>query len=319
MMFLVALGVLFAGAIGIFVMRNIAWHVNNRKRSEEALRSAHDELDDRVQQRTADLARANGALELEVAERKNAEAGLRESEERYRDLFENANDIIYTHDLEGNYTSINKTCEKIVGYTNEEALKMNIAQVVAPEYLEETWQLLARKTRGKTPSAYVLEVIAKDGHRVVLEVNSRLTHEHGKPTGVQGIARDITERKRIERKLKNSELQLNEAQRIAHVGSWEFEAATQELRWTDELRSEEHTSELQSLRHLVCRLLLEKKKNTQRSIRHLFDGAPADVRERVTVGAFLELFPDVGSTPALAGAARAPRLRTAYLSASASS
>ena len=235
MMFLVALGVLFAGAIGIFVMRNIAWHVNNRKRSEEALRSAHDELDDRVQQRTADLARANGALELEVAERKNAEAGLRESEERYRDLFENANDIIYTHDLEGNYTSINKTCEKIVGYTNEEALKMNIAQVVAPEYLEETWQLLARKTRGKTPSAYVLEVIAKDGHRVVLEVNSRLTHEHGKPTGVQGIARDITERKRIERKLKNSELQLNEAQRIAHVGSWEFEAATQELRWTDEL------------------------------------------------------------------------------------
>ena len=235
MMFLVALGVLFAGAIGIFVMRNIAWHVNNSKHSEEALRSAHDELDDRVQQRTADLARANGALELEVAERKNAEAGLRESEERYRDLFENANDIIYTHDLEGNYTSINKTCEKIVGYTNEEALKMNIAQVVAPEYLEETWQLLARKTRGKTPSAYVLEVIAKDGHRVVLEVNSRLTHEHGKPTGVQGIARDITERKRIERKLKNSELQLNEAQRIAHVGSWEFEAATQELRWTDEL------------------------------------------------------------------------------------
>jgi len=50
-----------------------------------------------------------------------------------------------------------------------------------------------------------------------------------------GHSRDITERRRIERELKNSELQLNEAQRIAHVGSWEFEAATQELRWSGEL------------------------------------------------------------------------------------
>jgi len=54
---------------------------------------------------------------------------------------------------------------------------MNVAQVVAPEYLEETLGCLTRKTSEKTPSVYVLEVIAKDEHRVVLEVNSRLTYE----------------------------------------------------------------------------------------------------------------------------------------------
>jgi PAS domain S-box-containing protein len=126
------------------------------------------------------------------------EAALREGEERYRDLFENANDIIYTHDLQGNYTSVNKAWEKIIGYTNAEALGMNMAQVVAPECLDEARQLLARKTTEKTPSAYEVEIVAKDGHRVMLEVNSRLTYEDGKPTGVQGMARDITERKRAE-------------------------------------------------------------------------------------------------------------------------
>jgi len=113
MMFLIAFAVLFAGAIGSFVMRSIAWHVNNRKRSEEALRSARDELDDKVRQRTADLARVNQALELEVAERKIAEAEHRESEKRYRDLFENANDIIYTHDLQGNYTSVIRPAKRL--------------------------------------------------------------------------------------------------------------------------------------------------------------------------------------------------------------
>lgn len=172
--------------------------IDDQKRAEEALLGAQEELENRVRERTAELAAANTGLRVEIAERTQMEAALREGEERYRDLFENANDIIYTHDLQGNYTSVNKACERIIGYTNDEALRMNMAQVVAPEYLDEARQLLALKTTERTPSAYELEIVAKDGHRVMLEVNSRLTYEDGKPTRVQGIARDITERKRAE-------------------------------------------------------------------------------------------------------------------------
>ena len=141
----------------------------------------------------------------DISERKRAEASLRESEEKYRDLFENANDIIYTHDLEGNYTSVNKACEKIGGYTHDESIKMNVSQVIAPEYLTMARNMVALKGTDMAPSVYELEMIHKDGHRVVLEINSRLTYEGTRPTGVQGMARDITERKRAEEALRESE------------------------------------------------------------------------------------------------------------------
>ena len=137
-------------------------------------------------------------LGRDVTELKRATDELRKSEERYRDLFENANDIIYTHDLNGNYTSVNRACEKITGYRHDEALKMSIAQVVAPEYLEKAKGMLEGKTLERTATTYDLEVIAKDGRRLMLEVNCRLTYENGKPSGVQGIARDITERTRAD-------------------------------------------------------------------------------------------------------------------------
>jgi len=202
---LIAFAVIFAFTIGIFVTRNITWHMKMRKRDEQALRHAHEDLEAKVQSRTTELANVNDALEAENTERKQIEASLRESEERYRELFENANDIIYTHDLQGNYTSVNKACEKIVGYTNDEALKMSVSQILAPDHAEEAMRMLARKTEAKAPTAYELEIIAKDGHRVMLEVNSRLIFKNGKPNGVQGIARDITERKQVAKALRQSE------------------------------------------------------------------------------------------------------------------
>src|SRR5262249_50780356 len=70
----------------------------------------------------------------DVTERKRTDEALKRSEKEYRELFENANDLIYTHDLKGNFTSLNRAGEKITGYSREEALKMNVADVVAPEY-----------------------------------------------------------------------------------------------------------------------------------------------------------------------------------------
>ncbi len=134
----------------------------------------------------------------DITGRKRAEAALRESEERYRELVENARDIIYTHDLQGNYTSVNKASEEITGYTREEALQLNFEKAIAPEYVEKARRMLKSKLNGKAETVYDLEVIAKDGHRIAVEVNTRLIVEDDVPVGVQGIARDVTERKRAE-------------------------------------------------------------------------------------------------------------------------
>jgi len=138
-------------------------------------------------------------------ERKQAVNAMAESEEKYRDLVENAIDIIYTHDLNGNYTSVNRAVEKITGYTRGEALLINMADVVAPEYLDMAKAMIAEKRAGKDVTAYELEIVAKNGARVAIEVNTRITYDNGVPIGVQGIARDVTERKEAQDKLRESE------------------------------------------------------------------------------------------------------------------
>lgn len=141
----------------------------------------------------------------DVTERKQAEEALRESENQYRDLFENANDLIYTHDLKGNFTSLNRAGERITGYLREEAVNLNLRDVVAPGSLEATRKMTARKLTEDIPTTYEIDIIAKDGRQVSLELSTRLIKEKGVPIGVQGIGRDITERRRTEEALKTSE------------------------------------------------------------------------------------------------------------------
>lgn len=147
-------------------------------------------------------------LASDVTEQKLAEVAVRESEERYRELFENANDIVYTHDLNGKFTSLNKSGERVTGYSLAEALRMNIADVLAPDSVSTARQMLALKAVDKVSTVYDLNIIAKDGREVALGVSTRLIYADGEPIGVQGIARDITERKLAEAELlqRNQEL-----------------------------------------------------------------------------------------------------------------
>ena len=141
----------------------------------------------------------------DITERKRTEQALRESEERYRDLFENANDLIYTHDLEGNFTSLNRAGEIITGFSREEALDKNISRIVAPEYLEEAKKRTMKRLKGDVPNTYELSIITKEGERVSLELSTRLIYQNNVPVGVQGIGRDITERNQTQAALVESE------------------------------------------------------------------------------------------------------------------
>jgi PAS domain S-box-containing protein len=162
-------------------------------------------------------ARGMVAMVADNSRRKEDEARLRESEERYRDLFQNANDIVVSTDLGGNFTSANKAAEQATGYTRAELLAMNMAGLLAPGEDQRAREIIGAMLAGSPPGRYELTVTAKDGKWIPLEITSRLLFEDGRPTAIQSIARDIAERKQWEQRVeeyarelsrKNDELSL---------------------------------------------------------------------------------------------------------------
>ena len=151
---------------------------------------------------------------LDITERRRAEEALRESEERYRELFENAKDAIYVHDLSGRYTSVNRAAERLSGFTREEILGRHFSNFVAPRDLKYARTNLCRKLDEENETIYEVDMITRDGRRVPVEVSSRLIYEKGVAVGVQGTARDITERKRAQEALRIYSQRLMEVQEI---------------------------------------------------------------------------------------------------------
>jgi len=140
--------------------------------------------------------RSRLVIARDVTERKRADEEVRRSEERYRELFENANDLVYTTDLQGTITSMNLAGERMTGFAREEVLGKGIETFVAPDHVHRGREAFERKLYGDAQSTfYELDILARDGHRIPIEVSTRLIYHDGKPIGVQGIGRDITERK----------------------------------------------------------------------------------------------------------------------------
>ena len=129
---------------------------------------------------------------------------LQNSETHFRELFENANDPIYTVDLQGNFTSLNKAGEIFIGYTSAEFCRLNVAAVVAPEYLEITRQMAKLKLSERIPVIYEVELITKKKQRITAELSTGTIYKDGEPIAMQGIVHNITARKKVE-----SELQKN--------------------------------------------------------------------------------------------------------------
>jgi len=138
-------------------------------------------------------------------ERNRAETSVRQWEKRFEDLFENTKDILFTMDLEGNVTSVNKAAEEVMGWPRNEALQKNIKGLVAPEHAALCGEVMRRIVSGEPLQHFEIAMLRKDGRKVLLEASARLIRSNGNKDCVQGIARDVTERRQLENMVRQSQ------------------------------------------------------------------------------------------------------------------
>jgi two-component system, cell cycle sensor histidine kinase and response regulator CckA len=178
------------------------------------LAEAFNTMAGRLQERTAELKTRNEDLVREIAERKIAEQALRESESNFRFLADHASDVIWTVDLKMCTTYVSPSVERILGFTPEERMHQDVGDQLTADSLALARQrfieeLRRDKGQGVRPDESVvleLDYLHKKGSVVTLEsMTNFIRDEQGTPTGIHGVSRDITERKKAEEALRQSE------------------------------------------------------------------------------------------------------------------
>ncbi|RLB03875.1 MAG: hypothetical protein DRG50_09670, partial [Deltaproteobacteria bacterium] len=171
-----------------------------RKRIEEELKKAQQELEERVKERTAELSKINLQLKREISERRQIEEALRQSEEKFRTLFEDSRDAIYITTREGNFIDANQSALDLFGYTREEMTGVNARQLyVNPKDARRFQKEIEQKGFVRD---FEVKLRKKDGTEMDCLFTATVRRANdGSVLAYQGIIRDITERKRQEEQL----------------------------------------------------------------------------------------------------------------------
>ncbi|MBI5602553.1 MAG: PAS domain S-box protein [Deltaproteobacteria bacterium] len=170
----------------------------------------------------------------DITQRKQAQKALLESEDRYRDLVENSQDLICTHDLDGRLLSVNPRPAKVLGYTRDDLLQMNLRDILIPEMRQKFGEYLEEIKTNRASQGLMFVQTAK-GEQRIWEYNNTLRTEGVMEPIVRGMAHDVTEQKRAEKALQRSETLLTQTQKMTKVGGWEYDVEKGKLVWTAEV------------------------------------------------------------------------------------
>ncbi len=191
-----------------------------RRQEEEKLQEAYRRVEEQVEQRTAELGKTNQQLQLELAERKRTEAALRESEERFRDLFDQAPIAYHEIDRNGVVQRVNQAECALLGLEPSEILGRSVWDLQAPDQRELSRQETRRKISEKqSVSPFQRTYVSKDGGVHTMEIHERLIREEtGEAVGIRSAMIDITKRVEAENESERLEAQVRHAQKLESLG-----------------------------------------------------------------------------------------------------
>ena len=218
--------------------------ITERKHTEESLRVAYEELQaqsEDLQAQSEEIQAQNEELQSQSEELRRAYEILQESESRFQSVLDNSRDVIYRMNVQtGHYEYISPSAEAVTGFTPDELMALDTETSLAmihPDDLPAMREAMVRlKNTGKGEAEYRQRTKSGDYSWISNNI-SLIIDSTGKPLYRNGNIRDITKRKQAEISLKKSESSLAEAQRLAHIGSWEWNLKTGNVHWSDELFS----------------------------------------------------------------------------------
>ena len=143
---------------------------------------------------------------------------LQQSEEKYRDIFENVSDYLYYHDLSGHIVESNRSFQKVSGYRGDELARMHIKDLLTDRYRDDFDAYIKGIVR-EGQSEGRMRLVKKDGTEFIIEYKNSLVYHNGQATGVRGSARDVTERWLSMKEKRGLERKLEQAQKMEAIGT----------------------------------------------------------------------------------------------------
>lgn len=147
------------------------------------------------------LKAANEKLKHEISERISSESALRESEERYRDLFENTTDLIQMLHPNGHFLYVNRAWRETFGYGEDKLVTLTIYDIIAHDCIAHCSDIFQQALSEGAVPKFESVFLAGDGRRITVEGSVRCKYDGGKPVSIQCILRDITAQKKMETEL----------------------------------------------------------------------------------------------------------------------
>ncbi|MEY3866458.1 MAG: hypothetical protein RLZZ338_349 [Cyanobacteriota bacterium] len=222
---------IFAGYIGSCI------DITDRKRAEKIIADYYQILENKVYERTAELAETNALLEREINERKQTEKVLRQERDFSQTLIQTSPAFFVALDAFGQVLMINKSMLQALGYSLEEVRGLDYINMFVPEIdrrkVQDIFTQIIQSKRKTVNENYIQ---TKEGKLLLVQwYGVPILGDDPTVDFFFGVGLDITERQRIEAELRRSEAHLKEAQRMAQVGSCAYDLLRNEKWWSDEL------------------------------------------------------------------------------------